>query len=80
MLTTWHPLSATVGTPISPTIGGRSVGIVRSRTKAMVLISLWCRGYTEQVRKQAQIPLAGFTVNDTTFYRDLINNIETATC
>jgi hypothetical protein len=32
-LTTQHPLSAKVGTT-SPTSGGRSVGIVRSRTKA----------------------------------------------
>jgi hypothetical protein len=32
-LTTQHPLSAKVGTT-SPTSGGRSIGIVRSRTKA----------------------------------------------
>jgi hypothetical protein len=32
-LTTWQPLSAKVGTTL-PTSGGRSVGIVRSRTKA----------------------------------------------
>jgi hypothetical protein len=34
-LTTGHPLSAKVGTS-SPKIGGRSVGIVRSRTKPTV--------------------------------------------
>jgi hypothetical protein len=33
VLTTQHPPSAKVGTT-SPTSGGRSVGIVRSRTKA----------------------------------------------
>jgi hypothetical protein len=33
-LITQHPLSAKLGTT-SPTRGGRSVGIVRSRTKAM---------------------------------------------
>jgi hypothetical protein len=33
VLTTQHPLFAKVGTT-SPTSGGRSVGIVRSRTKA----------------------------------------------
>jgi hypothetical protein len=32
MLTTRHPLSAKVGTT-SPTNGGRSIGILRSRTK-----------------------------------------------
>jgi hypothetical protein len=32
-LTTWHPLTAKVGNT-SPTSGGRSVGIVRSRTHA----------------------------------------------
>jgi hypothetical protein len=32
-MTTQHPLTAKVGTT-SPTSGGRSVGIVRSRTKA----------------------------------------------
>jgi hypothetical protein len=37
-LTTQHPLSAKVGTT-SPTSGGRSVGIVRSRTKATVFFT-----------------------------------------
>jgi hypothetical protein len=36
-LTTRHPLSAKVGTTW-PTSGGRSVGIVRSRTKATVVV------------------------------------------
>jgi hypothetical protein len=36
-LTTQHPLSAKVGTT-SPTSGGRSVGIVRSRAKATEFI------------------------------------------
>jgi hypothetical protein len=48
-LTTQHPLSGKVGTT-SPTSGGRSVGIVRSRTKAtefffsytlMFLVFIW---------------------------------------
>jgi hypothetical protein len=38
----WHPLSAKVGIT-SPTSGGRSVGIVRSRTQTMELLyfSIW---------------------------------------
>ena len=38
------PLSAKVGTNSSPTGGGRSIGIVRSRTKAteFFLIGFWC--------------------------------------
>jgi hypothetical protein len=32
--TTWRPLSAKVGTNFAPTSGGRSVGMVRSRTQA----------------------------------------------
>jgi hypothetical protein len=34
MLTKWHPLSAKKLTLTSPPSGGRSVGIVRSRTQA----------------------------------------------
>jgi hypothetical protein len=33
-LTTWHPLSAKVGNHLAD-IGGRSVGVVRSRTQTM---------------------------------------------
>jgi hypothetical protein len=39
MLTMWHPLSANVALT-SPTIGGGSVGIVRSRTQAKVFFFL----------------------------------------
>jgi hypothetical protein len=39
-LTTQHPLSAKVATT-SPTSGGRSVGIVRSRTKATEFSFSW---------------------------------------
>jgi hypothetical protein len=39
-LTMRHPLSANVGTH-SPANGGRSVGIVRSRTKAMEVFYLY---------------------------------------
>jgi hypothetical protein len=34
-LTTWHPLSAKKLAITSPTSGGRSVGVVRSRTQTM---------------------------------------------
>jgi hypothetical protein len=38
----WHPLSAKELAFASPTSGGRSVGIVRSRTQSMELFSYMC--------------------------------------
>jgi hypothetical protein len=60
MLTTWHPLSAKVGTNTSPTNGGRSVGIVCSRTKAMEL-SFLLRGGTPPSNEGSEVLTAVVT-------------------
>jgi hypothetical protein len=51
MLTTWHLLSAQVGNT-SPRSGGRSVGIVRSRTQTMEFFFFFFIQLLEQITFQ----------------------------
>jgi hypothetical protein len=51
-MTTQHPLSAKDGTT-SPTSGGRSVGIVRSRTKATE--GFFCNNYYNRLTYELKV-------------------------
>jgi hypothetical protein len=54
MLTTWHPLSANLEIT-SPKSGGRSVGIVRSRTQAIEFLLLVQVAKSRKLRKTVLI-------------------------
>jgi hypothetical protein len=68
---TWHRLSATVGTT-SPTSGGRSIGIVRSRTHAMEF-SLVAYIYLTISRKKLFLRVASFSVYYYNLFRGAFN-------